>query len=227
MAIKARLSWCLRKITANRIVAAFTVVIAFATILQWRIYKNQLDEMRIDQRAWFAVEFTAFPPPTTGAQVPVPLLAMNIGKTVAKNVDGWVFFRPVPISTAIDLTEPSTIKPSALPAGEPIPAWIKMETGVVYPNNPVSFPQVVMVRTPVLRNAPEPVIWDSQLQNQWTLGEIYLALHGKFSYDDAAGNPHWTTFCSTFVASGSGKNVSLDTGQRCAKFNAVDGQRPN
>ncbi len=210
------------KANANALMAIFTAVIAAATILQVCIYRSQLDEMRIDQRAWLAVKFTMFQPPSLNAKVPAPIFAIDIGKTVAKDVKGWIFVRPVPIATTIDLSEYTRVEPSSLPAGEPIPAWSKFTTGVIYPGDPVPLPRVVIASTPVGRNVPEPLTWDQPLQDQWSRGEIYLALHGKFTYNDAAGNSHWTTFCSIFIAANSGKNVSKDTWDRCISYNTVD-----
>src|SRR5579872_2721415 len=39
-------------LTANSIMAAFTVVIAMAAVIQALIYSRQLTEMRIENRAW-------------------------------------------------------------------------------------------------------------------------------------------------------------------------------
>ncbi len=214
--------WQLGWWNSNRVMALFTFLIACAAILQVCIYRSQLDEMRIDQRAWLAIKFTPFPAPSPGATVPAPILIANVGKTVAKNVRSWVFFRKLPISTPIELRDFAQVDPASLPTGEPVPAWSKFVTGVLFPNDPVANQQIAMASTPVGRSAPEAVVWDQALADQWARGEIDLALHGKFTYDDAAGNPHWTTFCSVFVASTSGKNVSKDTSERCIAYNTVD-----
>ncbi|HMD78250.1 MAG TPA: hypothetical protein VKG86_12855 [Terracidiphilus sp.] len=209
----------------NAIMAIFTMVIAAAAVLQVFIYQAQLDEMRIDERAWLAVKFTPFPPPSLGSMVSAPAFVMNVGKTVAKDIDGWVYFRAVPIGVTIDVTEPSTIKKSSLASGEPIPAWALFRTGVIYPNDPVPLSQAAMVNTPPGQSVPQPLVWDQPLQDQWNRGEIYLALNGKFAYKDATGVPHWTTFCSVFVAQNSGKNISMDTSQICTDANTVDGNK--
>lgn len=210
---------------SNIVMAVFTGVIALATIVQVCIYSAQLDEMRVDQRAWLAVKFIPFSGPVVGSTVPAPLFVVNVGKTVAKDIRGWIFFRPVPIGTAIDLGEYKKVESSSLPTGEPIPAWSKFQTGVIFPGDPVFMLQAGIARTPVGRSTPEATIWDGPLQEQWVRGDVYLALHGKFTYTDAAGNPHWTTFCSTFVAPGSGKNVSSDTSDRCVSYNTVDNNK--
>jgi hypothetical protein len=207
---------------ANVVIALFTIVIAVIAGMTGCIYNSQLNWIRIDERAWLAVKFTPFFGPTVGNKVPAPILTMNTGKTVAKDIKGWVFFRPVPIATTIDLSDYKKVEASSLPAGEPLPAWTKFWTGVVFPNDQLPMPQIAIAKTPVGRDSPEEFTWDQASQDQWTRGEIYLALHGKITYNDAIGNPHWTTFCATFMAPGTGKMVSRDTYDKCVGYNTVD-----
>jgi hypothetical protein len=147
---------------------------------------------------------------------------MNVGKTVAKNIQGWTFFRPVPIGTALDLSEYKKVDPSSLPEGEPIPAWTKFETGVIFPNDPVYLPQAAFASTPAGKAHPEATTWDQAREDQWLRGDTYLALNGKVTYEDADGRSHWTTFCTVFIAPASGKFVSKDSSDRCTAYNAVD-----
>jgi hypothetical protein len=63
---------------ANSVIAIFTVVIAIATILQIFIYTSQLDEMRIDQRAWLAIKFEPAQP-TLNSPFTWPLIINNTG----------------------------------------------------------------------------------------------------------------------------------------------------
>jgi hypothetical protein len=207
---------------ANVVIAVFTIVIAVIAGIQACIYNSQLTWLRIDERAWLAVKFTPFRGPLVGGIVPAPILTMNTGKTVAEDIHGWIFFRPVPIADAIDLSDYKKVEASSLPTGEPIPAWGKFGTGVIFPNDPVYLPQIAIAKTPVGKTTPVEFVWDQPSQDQWLRGDTYLALHGKFTYKDAAGNPHWTTFCNTFIAPGSGKTVSADTDKRCVEYNAVD-----
>lgn len=210
---------------ANAVIALFTVVIAVIAGIQACIYSAQIDWTRIDERAWLAIRFTPFDGPTVGARLPAPIVATNIGKTVAKNINGWIFFRPVPIGTTIDVSDYARVRPSSLPEGEPIPAWTTFKTGVMYPNDPVLIPHGVFARTPVGKTVPDAAIWDQALEDQWMKGDTYLALNGKFTYDDAAGDHHWTTFCNVFVAASSGKNISRDTSDRCVAYNSVDNNK--
>ncbi len=207
---------------ANAVIAIFTIVIAVIAGIQACIYSSQLTWLRIDERAWPAVKFTPFYGPAVGSKVPAPIITMNTGKTVAKDIKGWVFFRPVPIATPIDLGDYRRAEASSLPSGEPLPAWTKFETGVIFPNDQLPTPQAAIAKTPAGRDKPEAFTWDQPSQDQWIRGDIYLALHGKITYTDAAGNPHWTTFCNIFMAAGTGKNVSKDTSDACTAFNTVD-----
>ncbi len=207
---------------ANAVIALFTIVIAVIAGIQACIYKSQLDWTRIEERAWLAVKFTPFNGPVVNAKLPAPLLIGNTGKTVATKVRGWIFFRPVPIGTTIDVSDYTKVSPSSLPEGEPIPAWTKFDTGVIFPNDVIPILQPAFARTPAGKNIPEPATWDQPLQDQWLRGDIYLALTGNITYDDAAGVHHWTTFCNFFMASGTGKSVSRDTSDRCTSDNAVD-----
>jgi hypothetical protein len=116
------------------------------------------------------------------------------------------------------------VEPSSLPTGEPIPAWAKFNTGVIFPTDMVPI-EAAIAKTPVGSKIPEPFIWDQPSQEQWLRGDTYLALHGKFTYYDAAGNFHWTTFCRTFIAPQSKKQVSKDTADRCIAFNTVDSNK--
>jgi hypothetical protein len=221
MPVKAGVAEWIRG-NSNAVIALFTIVIAVIAGIQASVYSSQLDWTRIDERAWLAVKFTPFGGPIVGARLPAPIVAANIGKTVAKNIKGWIFFRPVPIGTTIDVSDYAKVQPSSLPEGEPIPAWTTFVTGVMYPNDPLVISQGVFARTPVGKTTPEAAIWDQTLQDQWLRGDIYLALNGKFTYDDAAGSRHWTTFCNVFIVASSGKNVSRDTSARCNAYNTVD-----
>jgi len=207
---------------SNVIIALFTIIIALIAGIQACIYKSQLDWIAIDERAWLAVKFTPFGGPVVGNRLPAPILAVNVGKTVAKNIEGWVSFGPVPISVPLDLSDYKRVEPSSLPEGEPIPAWARFQTGVIFPNDPVPIPQIAFASTPAGKHIPEATMWDQARQDEWLRGDIYIALHGKFSYEDAAGNKHWTTFCNIFMAPGTGKNVSRDSFDRCIAYNTVD-----
>jgi hypothetical protein len=224
MAAKREIGEWIRN-NANPVIALFTIVIAAIAIIQAFIYKAQLDEMRIDQRAWVAAKFINLAGPTVGQILPAPLIVGNIGKTVAKNLDGWIYFRPVPISTTIDLSDPATLKPSSVASGEPIPAWTHYAAGVLYPNDIGPVVGAALVNTPTGKTSPVPTVWDGILQDKWDKGDIYLAIDGKITYEDAGGIKHWTTFCYTYTSPASGKFVSMDTVDACKSYMTVDGNK--
>src|SRR5579859_414618 len=84
---------------ANAVIAVFTIVIAVIAGIQACIYNSQLNWTKIVERPWIVVKFTPFSGPILNAKLPAPVLIANTGETVATNVEGWVFFRPVPIGT--------------------------------------------------------------------------------------------------------------------------------
>jgi hypothetical protein len=224
MALKAGISQWIRE-NANAVIAVFTCVIAAAAVIQVFIYSSQLDWLRVDERAWLAVKFTPFNGPAVNLKLPAPIIIGNTGKTVAKNIDGWILFRPVPIQTPLDLGEYKKVEKSSLPEGEPVPAWVHFGTGIIFPNDTIPIQQAAFASTPAGKDKPEAAIWDQGLQDKWVKGDIYLALHGKFTYEDAVGTRHWTTFCNVWVAAGTGKNISLDDSDRCNAYNTVDSNK--
>jgi hypothetical protein len=196
------------------IIAFFTLVLACAAIYQFIIMDNQLKEMRIDQRPWLAVKLHDLPPLTIGQMILSPASAEDIGKSAAFDIRGWVFFRPVPIGEPIDLSDPATKQNGGV-------IFSTSTTGVIYPNDPQPLPGH-FVRMPIEPNALEHVLWTQALQDQWTAGTVYLAFDGKLTYRDAAGNPHWTTFCQTWKNPITLPLLDDDTRTRCANFNGMD-----
>lgn len=213
----------------NRIMALFTIVIALVGFLQWKVYNAQLDEMRIDQRAWFGVKFTVFSPPPVGSPIPIPALAINVGKTIAKGVVVWTMFAPTSIGTTIDLSDPPPPYPYPPSDGPPFhifytqsPVWEMFRTGVIYPGDSFQLP-LFMSQNVVGQSASESVVWNQDMQSQWSDGKIYLALHGAAVYYDVAGNSHETWFCS--ISTAPGKQVGLRTQRLCAAYNDVDNNK--
>ena len=204
----------------QRVMALFTVVIAAVAVLQWSVYRAQLDQMRIDQRAWLEVKFTPFQPPIINSTVPAPFVVTNTGKTVAEKLIGWIYYRYEPMDRTIDTRDPSAISWSVIQEGGQEIAWVNIHGGVLGTNSPTTFSQAVMVISPRPKALPEPLAWTKALQAEWDNGEIYFALTGKLSYFDTAGYSHWTTFCATFTP--PMKTVSLQTAEACSQFNSMD-----
>lgn len=205
--------------TSNRIMAVFTVVIAAIGLLQVCIYKSQLDEMRIDQRAWLGIKPVTVQP-TLNSNLPSQFVINNIGKTTAKSITGEFTTRYLEASTPIDFRSQKELKATGIKWSESMPMWGAFSTGVLFPNDPIVIPF-----TAAEGNAtnPRPIQWDAALQGRYSRGEIYIETHGRFTYRDAAGNYHWTQFCNIITSPGRG--VSSEIGTACADYNNIDNNK--
>src|SRR6266403_233398 len=123
--------------TSDRVMAAFTVVIAVVSFFQWCVFSKQLDEMRIDQRAWLSVKPNWVTPQPNSA-IAAPTVVNNVGKTAAKDVHGWVFIQRVPKNAGIDFSNPTYTEKPATKPGEPEPAYLTFQIGVMFPNDPTT-----------------------------------------------------------------------------------------
>src|SRR5262249_26089245 len=83
-------------VNSNPIIALFTIIIALIGGLQAYIYKLQLRVARVDQRAWVEPASSSTNGKAMNIQVngrvALPIDVINIGKTVAQNVEAkiWV-----------------------------------------------------------------------------------------------------------------------------------------
>jgi len=203
--------------TSNRIMALFTVVIAGIGTIQARIYSSQLDEMRIDQRAWLGVKFVPVQP-TLNSPFTWPLIINNSGKTPAKNIRGMVIIRYLPVDAPIDFRTIEEMRAAGVKQIQTTPLWMRFVTGVLFPNDPTTVNQFTYAQG--LANKSQKDIWDSALQDQYAKGEIYIEMNGRFDYDDAAGNSHWTQICNILTA--PGQVVPLETSKACVAHSNID-----
>ena len=201
----------------NRIMALFTVVIASIGIIQACIYASQLDEMRIDQRAWLGVKFVPVQP-TLNSPFTWPLTITNTGKTPAKNIRAMVIIRYLPVDTPIDFRTIEEMRAADIKQVDTTPLWMAFVTGVLFPNDPTTLNQFTFAQG--MANKPQKDIWDSTLQDRYAKGEIYIELNGRFDYDDAAGNAHWTQICN--ILTSPGQTVPLETSKSCVAHNNID-----
>ena len=205
---------------ANSVIAVLTVVIALATVVQIFIYRSQLDEMRIDQRAWLAVKFVPVQP-TVDSPFTWPVIINNTGKTPAKNIRGLVIIRYLPADTSIDFRTVEEMRAAGFKQNDTTPLFMRFVTGVLFPNDPTTVNQFTYAQGNA--NKPEKDIWDSTLQNRYAKGEIYIEMNGRFDYDDAAGNAHWTQICNMLTS--PGQVVPLETSKACVAHNSIDSNK--
>jgi hypothetical protein len=203
--------------TSNRIMALFTVVIAGLGTIQARIYTSQLDEMRIDQRAWLGVKFVLVQP-VLNSPLTWPLIINNSGKTPAKNIRAMVIIRYLPFDSAIDFRTIEEIRAAGIKQIESTPLWMAFVTGVLFPNDPTTVNQFTYAQG--MAGKPQKDIWDSTLQDRYAKGEIYIEMNGRFDYDDAAGNAHWTQICN--IMTSPGQVIPLETSKACVAHSNID-----
>ena len=201
----------------NRIMALFTVVIAGVATIQACIYSSQLNEMRIDQRAWLGVKFVPTQP-AVDSPFTWPLIITNTGKTPAKNIRAMVIIRYLPVESPIDLRTIEEMRAAGIKQTDTTPLWMRFETGVLFPNDPTTVSQFTYAQGAA--NKPQKDIWDSTLQDRYAKGQLYIEMNGRFDYDDAAGNPHWTQICN--IATSPGQVIPLETSKACVANNNID-----
>lgn len=220
MALKTRVARFWNWITPNHVMAIFTVVIAVVAFFQWWVYRSQLDWMRIGERPWVAVKFL---PIQIAVSEPLcsPLTVADTGRTPAKHIEALIAIRVLPVATPIDFGYPPFPKEAVAPVGSQWPVFNKFKIGVIFPNDPLPITNLCMLKG--IRGGPPPKndVWTQPMQDQFDRGETYVEAHGKFTYTDAIGTQHWTTFCETKMAV-EGKEPSLEVANSCTAYNDVD-----
>ncbi|MCU1272329.1 MAG: hypothetical protein JWN74_3623 [Acidobacteriaceae bacterium] len=220
----AGLGWWKRLITADpsdHIMALFTFVIAAAGILQLCVFAAQLDEMRIDQRAWLSVKCDLKQPQVNGT-IMAPAVLLNTGKTPAKDVNGVIFIQRVPRNNLVDFSNPVF---NGSPRGNSLDRWpasVNLNLGVLFPNEPIPFSEAIMRKQDSFGGPFVSVIWTETMQQQYSNGDFYLNVRARFTYDDAAGNPHWTQLCRIATAAGQEDIVPNATNEECMRGTSVD-----
>jgi hypothetical protein len=148
-----------------------------ATIGIWVVATQQWKEMRLDQRAWVgpvAVYGTQFSEGNNktfvkeGEKAAVGVEIINSGKTIAKGFE-------------------SCVTRKAIPAGD------KLDTSC-----PEGGPRSVSVLLPGARlqaASPETGIATAKDVEELRNGSRMFYLFGRLTYEDAFGQPHFTTFC--------------------------------
>lgn len=210
---RAIYSW----ITTDRIMAAFTVLIGIATVLQWEVYRSQLTEMRIGQRPWLKVKFVSPMQLAVNQGVCSQIVMTNTGKTPAKHVRAVVKIKSLDASEAIDFSLPEPPSNATPLTPPPVGSYYYMGLGALFPDDPLPAQGFCMIES---IQPPKQVPWTQAMEKAFNAGEIYIETHGQVTYDDSESNPHWTRFC--FVNSSPEKPVSVQISRSCAAYNAVD-----
>lgn len=215
------LRWIRETTFADFCLILFTAVLAGVGALQWDTLKGQmqmmggqLDEMRIDQRPWLRIRPGDFSMPIDG-NVWAPMTVTNTGKTPAKRVNGWIIVRAYPKDKGIDFRDPTAISQDEIGQGHGIP-WTEFYTGVAFPNDPLPVNNIRLIHEEPKPHTTSFEVWTKDMKARFDRREFYLEVHGRFTYKDSHGTPHWTQFCATT------QEVPVQVGASCNAYADVD-----
>ena len=182
--------------------SVFSAALLITIFVQIWIYERQLSEMKkstkaaaqaakaaktgiklarenahLDQRAWVAA-IDIKGTPEVGKIFTVNVTASNSGKTFAKNFTMRVVVEPIKKVG----NEPN------FSLEDPAEAQNESSVSVLAPNGEY-------VANAELRKERPPHEVTQEDLDRIRSGEVKIFVHGKMTYDDIFGCPHWTTFC--------------------------------
>ena len=203
------------EIVAVCIAGGLLIANAFVTVGTWKAAKAARDAARIadatlkansisawrDQRAWIvasANHTVQFEGPNA-----IEIFLDNLGKTEAKNLDGFVGIKIVKKGEVPDLAE-KTWK-----------AHIKINVLVPRFHKPV--------RIPAMKESPEgrpQQILTSEIANGLRDGSVSMLVYGTLNYIDAWKTLHWIKFCDSIGA------YNQTPPNPCGDYNGTDENEP-
>ncbi len=163
-------------------IAAFTCVLAFSSIYQYSIMSGQLDEMRLDQRAWVAVHGIggSF---EVGKPWDIRIFLADTGKTPAINAR---------LSCNVELTQKESDIIFNAQAYGPSTVIAPSNSGtfcVLWPNE----------------SEPDPTVHQSlgqEVKDRFSKRIVTAFVYGSVLYDDIYGSHHWLVFCRSMGPDG-------------------------
>ena len=193
------------------IISILTLLGLVIAVLTGLIFRQQLHEMRIDQRAWISLSAgsTQFPKDETAiGQVPVslPVTINNIGKTAAHIVHGELVMDYKVNGESPDFVY--TARPRET-----------VTVGMVMPNNPQQVLVVFSKNKPPSGMDIEPRFLSPYEYQALTDGHGYMVVYARVTYLDIFDTEHWTQFCTFFVAPNTSVMV---TAKACTDYNDTD-----
>ncbi len=156
------------------------VLLLAAILIQAKIYRNQVEEMRIDRRAWIAaVNVVGFPEP--GKQFRPKVILMNTGRTFAKRLE---------VAGGGDFQTDRNH----------LPDFESHLRRVAQNNRSHGFSRAMFAP-----NAQTEISMETEVDNtmdETTIeplkkGSPKFFIYGQVTYDDIFNKPHWLVFCST------------------------------
>lgn len=159
---------------------------------------EQLQTMRIEQRAWLQVIVDKDIAIIEDKPLTAKLTVENIGKTPAKQILANLWVQIVEKRASFAMT----------------PAYYRDLIGLLNPDGPIS------ITVPMLREGFDilnPPLLTKMDVARLNSGETYIAVFGKLTYLDIYGTSHWVNFCGW-----GGPKHGYYTAGKCAEFNSVD-----
>ena len=173
------------------------------------------EQMRRDQRAWIQYMLgDEKPEVAVGKRVAFRVMITNIGKTVARQVHGWVAVEKL-----------SFIQSPSFNRNDPLRINVGADTGLLFPSHVSSFELDWRKNDPIypLDDDRTTIALASDIDvRDWREGKFYFAVFGKIDYRDIFEVPHWTTFCSTFTGVGTLDRPPMAAGLCKKIYNNVD-----
>lgn len=193
------------------IMAVLTLAGVTVAIFTGLIFKDQLHEMRTDQRAWMHITTTGVQYETdksTGkVAVSFPIAIVNTGKTPATNIATVVV-----VEKDINGSWPDFIYEGRPASHE--------TTGSAFPNvNESPFRAQLLQGIPNSTGVEPRLLSPSEYQDIVD-GNAYIVIYAMTTYTDVFGTQHWTRFCN-FATAPTTKSFNL-TAKPCTDYNNVD-----
>jgi len=138
-----------------------------------------------------------------GQPIALTILVKNIGRTPARNYVGRAIIE--------------IVKQGHPPTFSYRRSQMFNRAGAVFQNFGIPFQILTTKDNPQLESRAEPApLSEADFENVHS-GKAYIAVYGRFDYQDIFGKPHWLTFC--FYEDPSGTPVSA---YKCTQYNDVD-----
>jgi hypothetical protein len=183
------------------------------TKISRKLFQTSEKSYKLDQRAWIfmpqeiKVREVAFDKP-----LGVPLEIKNTGKTPAKTIYTYI---------AVDIVKPDDVINFSYEQGNKF----RPHRESFYP---FMFPKASHVVTHFAMKPgenPEKIIATPELIGEVNAEnpKVRIMMHGRITYNDIFGDPHWIIFCSQ--SNPAPLSFSSKSGKQCANHNDIDTQK--
>jgi hypothetical protein len=166
---------------------------------------NEERAARLNERPWMNVA-VGQGQLVDGQPLVMPIQITNSGKTPAKNVQGTIV-----LNLLHKGEEPGFIYETGHPR-------YAIDVGMMAPNFPNRLSWAVLPKN-LPPSAPlKPISVSSVIRQGINDGSLYIAAHGRITYDDIFGKSHWMTFCSY----AQNPPITGPDAAKCSQHNDVD-----